>query len=250
MDANPASEIMKGLPSHLTLSASEASKGIRVKLVTRPNIPVAWSHVHQHIPLLLDEVQPDLVLHIGLYSGRPDLWSIEYSAPLHGYALPDVNGHKWHSLNAEVPGQSDVPAEDMPKSLHTTLDQADITNRWQRLCAGLSMEINQPCSGSDRNQKRQWKAEVGATDGVGAFLCGFIYYTSMSYYYLRARQARLRTDRTLPVDGTSGKKQETGRPVLFMHTPECPTEAHIELGRVILINLLQAMVESYIVDEA
>jgi pyrrolidone-carboxylate peptidase len=103
MSTNPSSEIMKGLPTSMLLPATSKSAKIRINLVLRPNIPVAWSYVHRNIPNLLDEVQPDLVLHIGLYSRRPSLWSIEYSAPLHGFNSPDVNGDLWRSLGAQVP---------------------------------------------------------------------------------------------------------------------------------------------------
>jgi len=244
MAANPASEIMRDLPERIDIPATPTSSRVRVKLVQRPDMPVSWSYIHANIPNMLDDIQPDLVLHIGLYSRRPSLWSIEYSAPLHGFTAPDVDGRVWQSQAAEVPGHPGVQAADMPKSLHTSLDHTGIARQWQVLCEALTTDIEQSDQGPRRTT--EWKADVGPTDGVGAFLCGFSYCASLAHYYLRRQRVQVPRSSS-PRQAESGRSEKsTGGPVLFLHTPECPTEAHVKLGNQILINLLQAMVESYL----
>jgi hypothetical protein len=146
------------------------------------------------------------------------------------------------------PGHPGITADEVPDSLHTALNHAAIAKKWQERCEGMSTEIGAPSS-DHGGRKIKWKAEVGPTDGVGSFLCGFIYYTSLTHYFLSKRVLKddNMLDLTTPDEAKSRSKQKgAGGPVLFMHTPECPTEAHVKLGHNILVNLIHTMVESHL----
>ena len=68
-----------------------------------------------------------------------------------------------------------------------------------------------------------FKLDVRPSDDPGNYLCGFIYYYSMAWFW---------------------RRKCSERPVVFMHTPDLPTEEKIEEGTHVTLGLIRALVES------
>jgi len=140
-----------------------------------------------------------MVLHVGLHGGHTS-YDIEQSSGRLGYSMPDVDGERWSDeLSEEV-----WPSGIFPDSLVSTFDVAEV----QRRCG--------------KNEG----FEVKASDGVGRYLCGFVYYTSLANY----------------------ESMEKGgeKPVLFLHTPFCPTQEDLDKGREAVIKVVESMVSIWL----
>jgi len=92
-----------------------------------------------------------------------------------------------------------------PPILKPTFECEDIWRRWRRNLVDDSIDVR--CS-----------------DDPGSYLCGFVYYLSMSWFW--------------------NMKDEEERPVMFLHVPDLPTEQEIESGRQATIGLIRALAES------
>jgi len=92
-----------------------------------------------------------------------------------------------------------------PRILRPTFDTEDLWRRWRENVKGE-------------------KVDLRPSNDPGLFLCGFIYYLSMAWFYKQ------------------GKDVE--RPVIFLHVPELKTEEEVEEGRQVAIGLLRSMVAS------
>jgi pyroglutamyl-peptidase len=68
------------------------------------------------------------------------------------------------------------------------------------------------------------QADIRASDDVGSYVCGFIYYQSLEHFW---------------------KKGDDNRPVLFMHVPPLPKTEDVKTGVDIAIGLLQAVAETH-----
>lgn len=220
---NPSHEIAKALPASLTLTTKTPSPfpssppkttTTRITLTT-PSAPlaVAYHSTHAAVPQLLSSARPDLVLHIGLAAGRA-FFAIEKSSAKHGYDRnADVDGRRWTAR------ESDHAWRGAPERLETGLLFEAVWARWREACEGLV--------------KGQDVVEVRPSDDVGSYLCGFIYYNSLAWFWERE------------------KEEEGGveRPVLFLHVPACPEERDVERGTEITVELIKAMVATWLAQK-
>jgi pyroglutamyl-peptidase len=159
---------------------------------------VAYAPVVARVPHLLPTA--DLVLHIGLAAERP-FFTVERQAPRGPYdKYKDVDGHTF----------SDAEAKRLfggcPRSLQPTIDCDDVWKRWRKEVKDESADIR-----------------TGSHSSVGNYLCGFVYFLSLSWFW---------------------KRKAEERPVLFLHVPDLPTKADIAQGREVAIGLIRAMVAS------
>lgn len=71
------------------------------------------------------------------------------------------------------------------------------------------------------------------SEDAGNFMCGFIYWNSLVHYW--EKEARRE-------HGQKGR----GRPVAFLHVPDLPTEEEVSKGREVAVQLIRALVESFL----
>jgi pyroglutamyl-peptidase len=200
---NSSWEICSSLPDYLPPTSS--SPGIRIVKHPEP-IRVVYHEVADLVPKLLSQAEPkpDLVLHMGLAAkfGRRH-FAMERQSQRGVYGKEkDVDG-------CTFGGEEEAMLwSDCPKRLKPTFDLDDVWRRWQ-------------------DQLAKEDVDARPSDDPGNFLCGFIYYASMAWYWKRAQ-----------------KGKETERPVIFMHVPDLPREADVGIGRKVALALIRAMVES------
>jgi pyroglutamyl-peptidase len=96
--------------------------------------------------------------------------------------------------------------QDCPDQLKPTFDCEDVWRRWRSNMATTSPD-----------------ADIRPSDDPGNFLCGFIYYFSMAWFW---------------------KKKATERPVMFLHVPDCPKPEDVAQGRDVALGLIRALVDS------
>jgi pyroglutamyl-peptidase len=160
---------------------------------------VAYQTVIEAVPKFLTCESPkyDIILHMGLAAGRKH-FTLERQSCRDGYTGRDVDGCYFPKSDATT------LFSHCPEVLKPTFDSADLGRRWEENLAG---------SGAD----------LRLSDDPGTYLCGFIYYLSMSWLW---------------------KRDVKERPIMFMHVPDLPTEKDIEQGRQVAIGLIRALVES------
>jgi pyroglutamyl-peptidase len=141
----------------------------------------------------------DLVLHIGLAAGRK-FFTLERLSVGGSYAeTKDVDGLILDSSERERLFKG------CPRVLRPTFDTDDVWRRW-------------------RDNVSDQAADLRCSDDPGMFLCGFIYYLSMAWYW--------------------NKGIDEERPVMFLHVPDLQSEKEVEQGRQVAIGMLRAMVAS------
>ena len=168
-------------------------------MVVHPSpMKVAYNPVLEQDPQIIAQVNPDLILHIGLAAGR-SYFTLERGAHRDGYdQIADVEGHKF---SAE---RSSKVFGDCPAVLQPTFRVEDVWRRWRSELADQGIDVR-------------------PSEDAGNFLCGFIYYTSLAYFY---------------------KKDGRERPVMFLHVPVLPKEEDVAKGRKVAEALIRALVDS------
>lgn len=152
------------------------------------------------VPRLLSTREYDIILHIGLAAGRKHFTLERQSFREPYWRIKDVEGKVFSKEKTEKVFKG-CPAE-----LKPTFDCEDVWRRWRS-------ELSATCP----------EADIRPSDDPGSFLCGFIYYMSMSWFW---------------------KRKSEERPVMFLHVPDCPEEKDIEVGRQVAVALIRALVES------
>ncbi|KAF2760821.1 peptidase C15, pyroglutamyl peptidase I-like protein [Pseudovirgaria hyperparasitica] len=193
---NSSWRIASTLPSILPATRDHP---IPIRIVVYPwPIRVSYQAVLDLVPSLVEKVNPDIILHIGLASGR-NFYAIEHGAHKSIYGTHiDVDGQGFPQE------RSDEAFGDLPSILETGFDVHDLYRRWKA-------EI------PDAN------ADIRTSPDAGNFLCGFIYYTSMSLF---------------------AKMKRAERPVMFFHVPYLSTEEQVDEGREVTKGLIRALDES------
>ncbi|TID14035.1 pyroglutamyl peptidase type I [Venturia nashicola] len=198
---NPSWSITSILPE--TIQATSTSPKIRLIKYPHP-IRVAYQTVLDLVPKLLtpgeDQIQPEIILHIGLAASRP-FYALECQSPRSPYWTGrDVDNQVF---SQEKTNQL-WPLAEFPQFLKPTFDINDVFARWQSHLSNSKLDIRR-------------------SSDPGNFLCGFIYYTSMSWFW---------------------RKQAEERPVMFLHVPLLTGEEEVEEGKGVAIGLIRALVES------
>lgn len=156
----------------------------------------------------------DLVLHIGMASGRK-----YYSAERYAHR-DDYGSHK------DIDGQAPTSEEalelygDCPALMTTSLDYETMVENWQS-------SVRHTPAGSPAHG-----ADCRASYDAGHFLCDYTYLNSLAWY------------------GRKSKKYEGGgnsdRPVMFLHVPAESDETMLDKGRAVAVALIRAMVDGYV----
>jgi pyroglutamyl-peptidase len=159
------------------------------------------------VPKLLDEHQPDIVLHIGLNEGS-SFFGIERGAWRDGY-------HLNLDLDRKVFTKAEAKARwgKCPARLQTGLDLDDVLGRWRG-----SKVVSELGKGKGK------RVEVMVSDDVGDFVCGFIYYASLE----------------------AMERQRGVRDVVFLHVPPLREMGDVKVGVSIVEELIKALVASWL----
>ena len=167
---NPSFEIVKLLPPLLPAVPGHATA---IRLITHPDpIRVAYDDVRALVPALLSsyiDSTVDLVLHIGMASGRA-YYSLERLAHRDGYSKnADVDGKRL------APNAGDLDFPDCKHILTTTLEYDEVLAGWQRnLCEAPGSPPLVPAEESN---------------DPGHYLCDYIYFNSLAWYARRNQMA-------------------------------------------------------------
>ncbi|KAK7632745.1 hypothetical protein IWX49DRAFT_563057 [Phyllosticta citricarpa] len=285
---NPSHEITKLLPTTLLPDPSDPTSP-RIRLIVHPSpLPVAYHPTATLVPTILAAQNPDLVLHLGLAAGR-NYFALERSSVRIGYGRnKDVLGQRWADFDSDRQWPSHLKAFtegdgklcSYPDRLATSLPFEDIWRRWRALCADIEgvgdgtssatfvTTIATPphqtgipvAPSAGAATSKPWKrVEVRPSDDVGSFLCGFIYWTTLAWFWARAQQRqkeeREKADAGIVPTETQQAQQpqrlvapeeEGERPVLFLHVPGCPEERDLQRGKEITVAAIKAMVASWL----
>ncbi|KIW02748.1 uncharacterized protein PV09_05820 [Verruconis gallopava] len=193
---NSSWSIASTLPEHLP--ATTTCPRIKLVVPTEP-IQVAYNTVVEWEENSLASTDYDIILHIGLAAGRK-FFTMERQSQREPYwEKKDVKGEVFSREMTEKLW----PNMKFPMVLKPTFDCGDVWLRWR---ANVDKRL-----------------DVRPSDDPGNYLCGFIYYYSMAWFWARASKER---------------------PVMFLHVPDLPTEELVEGGREVTIGLIRALVES------
>lgn len=212
---NPSFEITQTLPEYLPPTPAQRH-AIRIVPYGQP-VRVAYEDVREIVPLLHQSYvgTMDLVLHIGMASGRK-YYAIERYGNRDGYDKnPDVDGKKLSSDDGVT------HFGDCPSRMTTSLDFDDTWRRWQ------SKVIDKPLVSPILDG-----VDLRPSEDAGHYLCDYIYFSSLAWFGRRSKS----------MEGGTSKD----RPVLFFHVPAESDEETLEKGRIVATCLIRAMVESWI----
>jgi len=195
---NSSWSIASTLPTYLP-ATSENPTSIRIVVPANP-LKVAYQPVINKVPKLLASEDPsyDIILHIGLAAAR-NYYTLEQQSVRDGYLQKDVDDAYFSQRDAAR------LFSECPAVLKPTFDCADVWRRWR---GNVSDDVG---------------ADIRTSDDPGSYLCGFLYYLSMSWFWKQGREER---------------------PVVFLHVPDLPNEIDIDQGRLVAIGLIRALVES------
>ena len=193
---NSSWSIASTLPQELP--ATSTCPRIKLVMPSEP-IKVAYSSVMVWEEQNLNPDDFDMVLHIGLAAGRKFFTMERQSMREPYWQKEDVIGQ----IFSKEATEKLWPSSEFPDVLRPALDCNDIWRRWRD---HVSPHL-----------------DVRPSDDPGNYLCGFIYYYTMAWYW---------------------RRQSKERPVMFLHVPDLPSEEQVAGGREVAIGLIRAMVES------
>ncbi|KAH7407139.1 hypothetical protein BKA64DRAFT_408099 [Cadophora sp. MPI-SDFR-AT-0126] len=196
---NPSWEIASLLPSFIN--------GVRI--IVHPEPLKAEYHALLEVTKVIEEHQPDVVIHMGLAADR-DYFAIEKGADRDGYhQIPDEKRKVFTRAETKK-----VWGKSQPR-LISTLDVEDILGRWKADLATGSVKL--------KGKKGSSAVDVRTSDDVGNYVCGFVYYASLEWFWRKR--------------GPQGERR-----VLFFHVPKM--ECDFEQGKDITVALIKGVIGS------
>ena len=215
---NPSFEITRSLPQELPPLVSDGTK-INIIPYGSP-IRVSYDEVRQSVPKIYESMidRVDLVLHIGMASGR-NFYTLEEIGHRDGY-------HKNKDVDGHVLPEDDgvLRFADCPVAMTTSLNYPEVLRKWQMTVLGLAEES--PGFGADCRPSQD----------AGNYLCDYIYFNSLAWY---ARQS-----------GNFTAGMASDRPVLFLHVPAESDDEALARGRAVTIALIEVMAEALVLSRA
>jgi pyroglutamyl-peptidase len=196
---NPSWEIVSRLPNEID--------GVRIITESQPLKAVYQSLLD--VPKLLEKHNPDVVIHVGLAFDR-DYFAIEKGAERDGY-------HQFPDEARKVVTRAETKAKwgKSPARLDSSFDVEDVLGKWKVHAK----------SGAGKGKAKGKGFELKTSDDVGLYVCGFVYYASLEYYWRK--------------DGSQGQKR-----VVFLHVPNLKGGEEISRGKDITVALIKALAES------
>ncbi|KAK5124471.1 hypothetical protein LTR85_001688 [Meristemomyces frigidus] len=211
---NPSYEIARSLPKLLPQSTTDC-EAVRIISYGSP-IRVCYEDARKMIPPMLESYHGtvDLVLHIGMASGRQHYAAERYAHRDNYGSHKDIDGH------VPTPEQAVEWFGDCPVMMTTSLDFDRTVKNWQSSI--LHTPAGSPAHGAD----------CRTSQDAGHYLCDYTYFNSLAWYGRRNKKYE---------DGES-----TDRPVMFLHVPAESDEMMLEKGRAVTVALIRAMVDGYV----
>ncbi|KAK5131159.1 hypothetical protein LTR08_001245 [Meristemomyces frigidus] len=210
---NPSFQIARSLPQILPKTTS-SRRTVHIIGYGSP-IRVSYAETRELIPPLLESYHGtvDLVLHIGMASGR-QFYAAERYAHRNDY-------DQYRDLDGCVPSRETTEKlyGDCPDSMTTSLDYEELIRRWQESISDIP-------AGSPAHA-----ADCRPSEDAGHYLCDYTYFNSLAWYGRRNKQLE---------DGES-----SDRPVMFLHVPAQSDEVTLDRGRAVAVGLLQAMADVF-----
>ncbi|EPE02280.1 pyroglutamyl peptidase type [Ophiostoma piceae UAMH 11346] len=223
---NPSWEIAKLLPEFLparpktALETSQTAPRVRIVVypepirvnyqVVRKLVPTLWDGQTQEGSAFKPPPRIDLVLHIGMAGPRIH-YALEKIGRRDGYALPDVD---------------DLYLGDSPQ------DRTDPAWPWFGVPAALESDI------ALDSVLERWRATAPADSDLrisldaGRYLCDFIYFSSLAHLYRKSKET-----------GGQDVRYRRSR-VAFLHVPAAASPERVEAGRVLVVELIRALVDA------
>ena len=146
---------------------------------------------------------------MGLAADR-DYFAIEKGAERDGYhEIPDEKRKVFtRAETKKVWGKS-------PARLDTTLDVEDILQKWKESVAANNIKT--------KGKEKMNTVDIRTSDDVGNYVCGFVYYASLEWFWRKY--------------GPQGERR-----VLFFHVPKM--EGIVEQGRDVTVALIKGVIGS------
>ncbi|KAI1266473.1 hypothetical protein F5Y18DRAFT_359134 [Xylariaceae sp. FL1019] len=208
---NPSWEIASRLPSSLP--------GIQILVPPEP-IPAVYHSILSIAPKLIQDHDPDIVLHIGVAVGR-NYFAVEKSANRDAYNMHPDEDHKIMT-KAET---KTIWGKESASKLVTGFDLDVVVARWKSCLAAIVASAKTNSLKCGRDQLRTAASfDVRATDIVGNYVCGLTYYTSL------AELEKI------------GKRPGSA---VFFHVPHSTSEIEVEKGLLVTVALIEALAEAY-----
>lgn len=208
---NPSFEITRSLPQILPQKTIDG-RPIHVIGYGSP-IRVSYEGARELIPPLLEGYAGtiDLVLHIGMASGR-QFYAAERFAHGSGY-----DKHK--DLDGKVFSDDEAFERfgDCPNKMTTSLDFDEVVRTWQELIK------------RGPEDSAAYGADCRPSYDAGHYLCDFTYYNSLVWYARR--------------DLRPYEESKSSRPVLFFHVPAESTPEDLDRGVAVATALITAMAD-------
>ncbi|KAF2634463.1 peptidase C15, pyroglutamyl peptidase I-like protein [Massarina eburnea CBS 473.64] len=208
---NPSWEIALNLPTTLA-----SPNGTPIKLVVPDTyIPAAYHKIFTQTTALIDQHNPDIVVHMGLAVDR-DYFAIEQSAPKEGYhEFPDVERKVFtRAENKKTFGKA-------PDQLATSFDLDSVVTAWQDACSRISFSTEGGKEkGKVKGKQARKTVDVRYSNDVGTYVCGFMYYVSL-----------------LEMD-----KRKKARHSVFLHVPKLERKEATEVGVEVTKRAIEALV--------
>lgn len=104
-----------------------------------------------------------------------------------------------------------------PARLDSSFTIDEVVDKWK-----VNVKMS---AGKGKGKGKGKECEIKASNDVGSYVCGFVYYASLEWYWRR--------------DGSQGKRR-----VVFLHVPMLVGDAELQKGREIVVALIKALIES------
>ena len=154
---NPSWEIVSRLPATIN------HKWMNIKIITQPeDLRASYHHIFEATPQLLEQYNPDIVVHLGLAFERT-YFAIEKGAERDGY-------HQYADVDRKVFNKAETKKAwgKSPPRLNSSLDLENVLVKW-RTQAGKGVDLR-------------------TSDDVGNYVCGFVYYTSLEHFWKKGNR--------------------------------------------------------------
>ncbi|KAI5468146.1 hypothetical protein BGZ63DRAFT_43921 [Mariannaea sp. PMI_226] len=207
---NPSFEILKRLPQFLP----------DIEIIAHPEpLRAAYHSLLKVSPQLIHQHDPDIVLHIGLAVER-DYFAVERGACRDGY-------HQYPDVDRQVISKSErqkIWGKNSAERLDTSMDLERVAELWTLNFKQMSRSNKVKDRKGHQKSCDMDSAKLKLSDDVGDYVCGLVYYTSLTEL---------------------AKRGEGRRNAVFLHVPPLSGEAEIEKGKAVVEALIVALGEVF-----